>query len=72
MEEFNAAKSRRFFGVVPNVFFLGVVSFFNDVSNEMVRSIMPVFLTTVLGASPAFIGFLDGSSEAVASVLRML
>ena len=33
---------------------------------------MPVFLTTVLGASPAFIGFLDGSSEAVASVLRML
>lgn len=59
-------------GVSPNVFFLGVVSFFNDFSHEMVKAVMPVFLTTVLGATPAFVGFLDGFADAVASVLRII
>jgi MFS family permease len=59
-------------GVAPNVFFLGVVSFFNDFSHEMVKAVMPVFLTTVLGATPAFVGFLDGFADAVASVLRIV
>lgn len=65
-------KQRRVFGIRQNVFFLGVVSFFNDFSHEMVKAVMPVFLTTVLGVTPAFVGFLDGASDAVASVLRMV
>lgn len=63
---------RKILGVVPNVFFLGLVSFFNDFSHEMVKAIMPVFLTTVLGATPAFVGFLDGFADAVASLLRII
>ena len=45
--------SAQVFGVRKNIFFLGLVSFFNDFSSEMVQSVMPVFLTVTLGA-PVF------------------
>lgn len=59
---------KKILGVRRNVFFLGLVSFFNDFSSEMVRSIMPVFLTAVLGAPAVFVGFIDGMADALASV----
>jgi nitrate/nitrite transporter NarK len=68
----NSQDKKKILGVVPNVFFLGLVSFFNDFSHEMVKAVMPVFLTTVLGATPAFVGFLDGFADAVASLLRLV
>lgn len=58
-------------GVKRNIFFLGLVSFFNDFSAEMVQSIMPVFLTTVLGAPAIFVGLFEGISDALASVLKL-
>lgn len=58
-------------GVKRNIFFLGLVSFFNDLSAEMVQSITPVFLTTVLGASAASVGFLEGTADALASLLKL-
>jgi len=62
---------KRIFGFNRNVFFLGLVSFFNDISNQMVQSVMPVFLTTVLGASAFFVGVLEGVADALASVLKV-
>src|SRR3989344_8324616 len=62
---------KRLFGLVPNVFFLGLVSMFNDFSSEMVYAVMPVFLTTVLGASPIFVGFIEGFADALASILKI-
>lgn len=62
---------RRIFGLVPNVFFLGLVSLLNDFSAEMIFAVMPVFLTTVLGAPAVFLGFLEGFADALASVLRI-
>lgn len=62
---------RRIFGLRRNVFFLGLVSLFNDFSAEMVYSVMPAFLTTVLGAPPIFIGFMEGFVDALASVLKI-
>jgi len=62
---------RRIFGLVPNVFFLGLVSLFNDFSSEMVYSVMPAFLTVVLGVPPVFIGFLEGFADALASFLKI-
>ena len=59
-------------GVRRNVFFLGLVSFFNDFSAEMVQSVMPVFLTVVLGAPAFFVGLIEGTAEALASVFRLL
>ena len=41
-----------------NVFFLGLVSFFADISAEMVYPIIPLYLTSAFGATPALIGIL--------------
>lgn len=37
-------------GVGINVYILGVVSFFTDVSSEMIFPLIPIFVTTILGA----------------------
>lgn len=65
------AEEKRIFGFKRNVFFLGLVSFFNDFSNEMVQSVMPVFLTVVLGAPAFAVGLIEGVADALASVLKL-
>jgi hypothetical protein len=37
---------RRIWGVSPNVFFLGIVSFLTDVSSEMIFTLVPTSLIT--------------------------
>lgn len=54
----------------PIVIKLGFVSFFADVASEMLYPITPIFLTTVLGASMASVGFIEGFAEAIASLLK--
>lgn len=56
----------------PEVRRLGWVSFFTDVSSEMLYAITPIFLTTVLGASASVIGVIEGIAEATASILKGL
>ena len=43
-------KDKKFFGFHRDIFFLGPVSLFTDVSSEMIYPLLPVFLTSVLGA----------------------
>ncbi len=64
-------KDKRIFGLRKNVFWLGLVSLFNDFSAEMMYSVMPGFLTVVLGAPPVFVGFIEGFADALASVLKI-
>lgn len=54
-----------------NVYALAAVSFFTDVSSEMIYPLLPVFLTTVLGASAGFIGAIEGAAESTASLLKL-
>ena len=54
----------------PTVKKLGAVSFFADVSSEMLYPITPIFLTAVLGASVASVGLIEGVAEGVASLLK--
>jgi MFS family permease len=54
-----------------NVYALATVSFFTDVSSEMIYPLLPVFLTTVLGASAGFIGAIEGAAESTASFLKL-
>ncbi len=61
----------RIFGFQKNVFWVGVVSLFNDFSSEMVYSVMPAFLTVVMGAPPVFVGFMEGFANALASFLKI-
>ncbi len=62
---------KRIFGFSRNVFFLGLVSFFNDFSAEMVQSVMPAFLTVSLGAPAFFVGLIEGVADATSSVLKL-
>jgi len=54
-----------------NVYALAAVSFFTDASSEMIYPLLPVFLTTVLGASAGFIGAIEGAAESTASFLKL-
>lgn len=54
-----------------NVIILGIVSLLTDVSTEMVYPLLPLFLSTTLGASPAIIGIIEGIAESLASVLKV-
>lgn len=62
----------RKFGISRNVFVLGVVSFFNDVASEMIYPIVPIFLTGVLGAPVAIVGFIEGIAESTSSILKVV
>ncbi len=54
------------------VVLLGLTSFFTDAGSEMIFPLLPVFLTTVLGASPAFLGIVEGAADLVASLLKLV
>jgi MFS family permease len=50
---------------------LGAVSLLTDLSSEMIYPLLPVFLTTVLGAGPLAIGAIEGAAESVAALLKL-
>lgn len=60
------------FKLPKNVVFLGVVSFLNDLSSDMIFPFIPVFLTSVLGASASFVGLVEGVADATASILKIV
>jgi len=53
-----------------NVYVLSAVSFFQDAASELVYPVLPLFLTGVLGASPAILGLIEGIAEATAAVMK--
>ena len=59
-------------GITGNVLILGLVSFLTDVSSEMIYPLLPLFLTTVLGAGPAFLGIIEGIAESTSSLLKLV
>ena len=50
---------------------LGFVSMFMDISSEMVQGLLPVFLTSILGASTEMVGLIEGVGEATASISKL-
>lgn len=56
---------------MQNIYFIGLVSFFADVSSEMVYPLIPLYLATVFGATPALIGLIEGIAESMASLLKV-
>jgi MFS family permease len=53
------------------VFLLGIVSFFTDISSEMIYPLAPLFLTAVIGAPVAAVGLIEGLTESTASFSRL-
>jgi MFS family permease len=56
----------------PQVILLGIISLLNDSSSEMIYPLLPVFLATVLGASPTVIGLIEGAADGLASILKLI
>jgi MFS family permease len=65
------AQKKNFFGFGRNVFFTGLVSFFMDVSSEMIYPLVPLFLANVLGVNKSMIGLIEGIAESTASLLKV-
>jgi len=59
-------------GINRNIFALGIVSFLNDIASEMIYPLVPIFLTTALGAPVAVVGIIEGIAESTASVFKMV
>lgn len=55
-----------------NVWILSIVSFFNDIASEMIYPIVPLFLTSVLGAPVSVVGLIEGFAEATASFMKFV
>jgi MFS family permease len=50
---------------------LGLVSFFTDLSSEMIYPLLPVFLASVLGAGALSLGIIEGVAESTAAFLKV-
>lgn len=55
-----------------NILVAGIVSFFTDVSTEMIVPVLPLFLSITLQAPALTIGLIEGVAESTASVLRIV
>ncbi|MBN1376332.1 MAG: MFS transporter [Dehalococcoidia bacterium] len=64
-------KDKKIFGLNPNIFWLGAVSFLTDVSSELIFTLMPLFLANILQTGTVIIGFVEGVAESTASLLKV-
>lgn len=60
-----------FRGLNKNVVVLSITSLFTDISSEMLYPIIPIFLTSSLGAPMSVVGLIEGLAEATASILKV-
>jgi MFS family permease len=55
----------------PSIWALGFVSLLMDISSEMIHSLLPVFMVTVLGTSMWAVGLIEGAAEATALIVKV-
>ncbi len=55
-----------------NVFALGFVSFFTDISTEMIIGLLPTFIVEELGAGKAILGLIDGIADVLNYLFRII
>ena len=61
-----------FRGISRNIFMLGIVSLFTDLSSQMVFPLIPLFMVSVLGAGAYTVGIVEGAAETTASLLKVV
>jgi len=55
-----------------NVFFVGILSFFGGISQDIFSPILPIYLTTVLGFDKAFVGIAEGIVAASVNIFKVV
>lgn len=58
--------------LTPGVGGVGAASFFSDAGHEVTTSVLPSFLTGTLGASAASLGLIEGISDALVGVMKLI
>ena len=58
--------------LTPNVRTLSGVSFLQDAASELLYPVLPIFLTTTLGAPVAAVGIIEGAAEGVAAATKLV
>ncbi len=61
-------KAKRF----GNVFFVGLLSFFGGISQDIFLPLLPIYLGSVLGLSKEFIGLTEGLVTSAASIFKIV
>jgi len=61
----------RILGLPRTVFLLGLTSFFNDFSSEMVASIFPAFFISVLKTGAESLGLVEGVADATSNLVKI-
>lgn len=64
-------REKKLFGLNKNITVAGLVSFFMDVSSEMIYPLVPLFLANILGVNKSVIGLIEGIAESTASLLKV-
>ena len=64
-------KSEHLSGISANILLLGVVSFLNDLSSEMIIPILPLFITS-LGGAGLIVGLIGGLQDSISSILKVV
>jgi hypothetical protein len=54
------------------IFSIGVASFFSDAGHEITTAVLPSFLTVTLRASAGALGLIEGLSDALVGVMKLL
>jgi MFS family permease len=54
-----------------NVRVLSLVSLLQDIASELLYPLLPIYLTTVLGAPPSVVGAVEGAAEGAASLTKI-
>lgn len=58
--------------MTPGVGAVGAASFFSDSGHEITTSVLPAFVTGTLGASASALGIIDGVSDALVGVMKLV
>ena len=57
--------------IPSGIWVLGLVSLLMDVSSEMIHSLLPLFMVTILGTSTMAVGLVEGLAESLALVVKV-
>lgn len=58
--------------LTKNVWVLSLVSLLQDSASELLYPLLPIYLTTVLGAPPSVVGAVEGAAEGAASLTKVV
>ena len=58
--------------LTQNLRVLSLVSLLQDAASELLYPLLPIYLTTVLGAPPAVVGAVEGAAEGAASLTKVV